>query len=77
MSATPPRKTERNQRSTGATLLMIGGAVILVGLLILVLLDTPAGIPVMVLGALPVVAGLVLIGTSAVSKREREGKPWA
>jgi hypothetical protein len=30
-----------------------------------------------VLGALPVVAGLVLIGTSAVSKREREGKPWA
>jgi hypothetical protein len=24
-----------------------------------------------------VVAGLVLIGTSAVSKREREGKPWA
>jgi uncharacterized membrane protein HdeD (DUF308 family) len=77
MSATPPRKTEGKQRSTGATLMMIGGAVIVIGLLILVLLDTPAGIPIMVLGALPVVAGLVLIGTSAVSKREREGKDWA
>jgi uncharacterized membrane protein HdeD (DUF308 family) len=77
MSATPPRKTEGKQRSTGATLMMIGGAVIVIGLLILVLLDTPIGIPIMVLGALPVVAGLVLIGTSAVSKREREGKDWA
>jgi uncharacterized membrane protein HdeD (DUF308 family) len=77
MSATPPRRTEGKQRSTGATLLMIGGAVFVVGLLVLVLLDTPVGIPVMVLGALPVVAGLALIGTSAVSKREREGKPWA
>jgi uncharacterized membrane protein HdeD (DUF308 family) len=77
MSATPPRRTEGKQRSTGATLMLIGGAVIVVGLLILVLLDTPAGIPVMVLGALPVVAGLVLVGTSAVSKREREGKDWA
>jgi uncharacterized membrane protein HdeD (DUF308 family) len=77
MSATPPPKTEGKQRSTGGTLIMIGGAVVVIGLLILVLLDTPAGIPVMVIGALPVVAGLVLIGTSAVSKREREGKPWA
>jgi uncharacterized membrane protein HdeD (DUF308 family) len=77
MSATPPGRTEGKQRSTGATLVMVGGAVIVVGLLVLVLLDTAAGIPVMVLGALPVVAGLVLIGTSAVSKRAREGKPWA
>jgi uncharacterized membrane protein HdeD (DUF308 family) len=77
MSATPPRKTEGKQRSTGATLIMIGGAVFVIGLLILVLLDTPVGLPVMVLGALPVVAGLVLVGTSAVSKREREGKDWA
>jgi uncharacterized membrane protein HdeD (DUF308 family) len=77
MSATPPRKTEGKQRATATRLMMVGGAVIVVGLLIWVLLDTSMGIPVMVLGALPVVAGIVLIGTSTVSKREREGKPWA
>jgi uncharacterized membrane protein HdeD (DUF308 family) len=77
MSSTPPRKTEANQRATATRLMLIGGVVVVIGLLILVLLDTPAGIPVMVIGALPVVAGIALIASSTVSKRSREGKDWA
>ena len=77
MSATPPPGTEAKQRSTGSWLLMIGGAVMVLGLLVLLLLDGGIGVTIMVLGVLPAVAGLVLAGTSFVSKREREDKPWA
>jgi uncharacterized membrane protein HdeD (DUF308 family) len=77
MSATPPARTEAKQGATGSRLLMIGGVVIVAGLLILLLVDGGIGAAVMVLGALPAVAGLVLLGSAAVGRRSRQGKDWA
>jgi uncharacterized membrane protein HdeD (DUF308 family) len=77
MSATPPARTEAKQSSTGSRLLLIGGAVIVVGLLILLLVDGGVGAAVMLLGALPAVAGLVLLGSALVGRRSRQDKDWA
>ena len=58
-------------------MLLIRGAVIVIGLLIVLLVDDGIGAAVMALGCVPAVGRLVLIGVSVVAKREREDKPWA
>ena len=81
MSATPPPQTEDKQRESGSKLLLLGGALALIGFLIVLLVDggTPEGIGVafMSLGTVPTVAGLALLGTSLVARRSRQGKPFA
>ena len=81
MSATPPPVTEKKQRLSGSKLLLLGGALFVIGLVIVLLVDdgTPEGIGVafMSLASVPAVAGLVLMGISLVSRRARQDKPWA
>jgi hypothetical protein len=81
MSATPPPVTEKKQRLSGSKLLLLGVVLFVIGLVIVLLVDdgTPWGIGVafMSLASVPTVAGLVLMGTSLVARRSRQGKPWA
>ena len=84
MSTTPAPEREGKQKSTGTRLLVIGLAVIAIGVVILLALSgsdsgTPKGIGVafISLGSLPTIAGLVLIGSAAISGRSRKGKPFA
>ena len=81
MSATPPRKTEGKQKATGVRLLLVAGALFVIGLVIILVVDggTPEGIGVafMSLASVPLVAGLALVGSALVARRSREGKPWA
>jgi len=81
MSATPPPATEKKQRISGSKLLLLGVVLFVIGLVIVLLVDdgTPWGIGVafMSLASVPAVAGLVLMGTSLVARRSRQGKPWA
>jgi hypothetical protein len=81
MSATPPPVTEDKQRNLGTKLLLIAVVLLAIGIVIVLLVDggTPEGIGVafMSLASVPAVAGLVLFGISLVSRRSRQGKPWA
>jgi hypothetical protein len=81
MATTPPRGTESKQRGAGSRLLLLGGILFAIGLLIVLLVDggTPEGIGIafMSLATVPTLAGVALMLSSIVSKRSREGKPWA
>jgi hypothetical protein len=81
MSASPPPKAERNQLGAAARILLLGGVLFVIGLVIVLLVDggTPEGIGVafMSLACVPTLAGLALGGSALVSRRARQGKPFA
>ena len=75
-----PAQQERKFVGSGSRLVMIGAPLVVVGIVLALLLDHNSvgiGVAIAVLGALPVIAGLVLMGSAGVQKREREDKPWA
>jgi hypothetical protein len=81
MATTPPRGTESKQRGAGSRLLLLGGILFAIGLLVVLLVDggTPEGIGIafMSLAVVPTLAGLALTLSALVSRRSRQGKPWA
>ncbi len=81
MSTTPGPQREGKQKGTGARLIGVGLVLIVIGLAIVLLVDsgTPKGIGValMLLGALPAIAGAVIAGSAMISARSRKGKPFA
>lgn len=85
MSTTPP-KTERNQLGAALRLLLLGGILFAIGLVIVLLVDRQEssggtgegiGVAFMSLATVPTIAGLVLTGVALVSRRARQGKPFA
>ncbi len=81
MSTTPPPKTEGKQLGSGSRLLLLGGILFAIGLVIVLLVDggTPEGIGIafMSLATVPPLAGVALTLSALVSRRSRQGKPWA
>jgi hypothetical protein len=81
MAATPPPQQDRKMNATGLKLLLLSGVLAAIGLVVVLAVDggTAEGIGVVFLSiaCLPGVAGLALVGSSIVSKRSREGKPFA
>jgi hypothetical protein len=81
MSVNPPRGTESNQLGTGSRLLLLGGVLFAIGLVIVLLVDggTPEGIGIalMSLATVPTLAGVALTVSALVSRRARQGKPFA
>jgi hypothetical protein len=78
--AISPEERDRNMTRTGKRLALIGAVVAAIGIAIAIPLeDTASGIgwAVAFLGALPLIAGLGLIGSAVVSRRSRAGKPFA
>jgi uncharacterized membrane protein HdeD (DUF308 family) len=78
MSAVPPPERDRKLSATGTWLLIVGLVIVALAV-VLLLAGTSAGIAAAIgfLGALPLIAGLVLIVSSVVSRRSRAGKPFA
>jgi hypothetical protein len=81
MGTSPTPKTEGKQRTSGSLLLLLGGILFAIGLVIVLLVDggTPEGIGIafMSLAAVPTLAGGALMLSALVSRRSRQGKPWA
>jgi hypothetical protein len=81
MSTSPTPRTEGKQLTTGSRLLLLGGIVFAIGLVIVLLVPngTPEGIGIvfMSLSTVPTLAGIALMLTGLVSRRARQGKPWA
>jgi len=81
MATTPTPKTEGRQRGSGSRLLLLGGILFVIGLVIVLLVDggTPEGIGIafMSLATVPTLAGIALMGSALVSRRSRQGKPFA
>lgn len=81
MATTPTPKTEGKQRDSGSRLLLLGGILFVIGLVIVLLVDsgTPEGIGVafMSLATVPTLAGIALFVSSLISRRSRQGKPFA
>jgi FtsH-binding integral membrane protein len=73
-------RTERKMASSGSRFVMIGLPLVVIGIVLALLLDHNSvgiGVAIAVLGAIPTVLGLVLMGTAGVSQRERHNKDWA
>jgi len=73
-------RTERKLARSGSRFVAIGVPLIIVGVVLALLLDHNSvgiGVTIAVLGAIPTVLGLVLMGTAGVSQRERHNKDWA
>lgn len=81
MSTTPSGKTESKQLGSGSRLLLLGGILFAIGLVIVLLVDggTPEGIGIafMSLATVPTLAGVALTLSAIVSRRSRQGKPFA
>jgi hypothetical protein len=73
-------RSERKLAGSGARFLAIGAPLLVIGIVLALLLDGTArgiGLAVAVLGAIPIVVGVVLLLSSGVEQRSRKGKPYA
>jgi hypothetical protein len=73
-------RKERKLTASGGPLVAVGAVLVVIGIVMALLLDGTAlgiGVAIAVIGAIPTVVGLVLIGSAGVSQRERQHKPWA
>ena len=81
MGTSPTPRTENKQLETGSRLLLLGGILFVVGLVIVLVVPngTPEGIGIafMSLATVPTLAGGALTISGLVSRRSRQGKPWA
>jgi hypothetical protein len=75
--ATPQRDPDRKMTGSGGRFLLIGAPIVIVGILLWVLWRPGIGAAVTVLGCIPLVVGVTLLASSAVSRRSRAGKPFA
>jgi hypothetical protein len=78
--ASSPVRQEGKAASTAGRFVAIGAPVFVIGLVMALLLDHTAlgiGVALAVLGAIPIVVGLVLMTGAGVHRRARHGKPFA
>jgi hypothetical protein len=71
---------ERKFADNGARFVAVGAPLVVVGVVVAILFDGPPrgiGITIASLAAIPVVVGLALLLIAWVSRRYREGKPFA
>ena len=74
-----PRK-ERKMAGSGGRLVAIGVPLVVIGIVLALILEGTAsgiGVAIAVLGALPVVAGVVLLLSSGAERHSRKGRPYA
>ena len=74
-----PRK-ERKMAGSGGRLVAIGLPLVVIGIVLALIREGTAsgiGVAVAVLGALPVVAGVVLLLSSGTERHSRKGRPYA
>ena len=75
-----PAQQERKLAGSGGRFVAIGAPLLVIGVVLALLLDhnwVGIGVAIAVLGSIPLVVGLVLMGSAGVQRRDRQGKPWA
>ena len=74
-------RKERKLAGSGGRLIAIGLPLVVIGLVLALVVkggaESGVGVAIAVLGAIPVVAGVVLMLSSGVEQRSRKGKPYA
>jgi hypothetical protein len=73
------QRQERKLAGSGGRFVAIGAPLIVVGVVLALLLDHNSvgiGVAIAVLGAIPTVLGVALIGSAGVGRRVRQGKPF-
>jgi hypothetical protein len=78
--ASSPDQQERKLAGSGGRFMAIGAPLVVIGVVLALLLDHNSvgiGVAIAVLGAIPLVVGLVLTLSAGVQRRDRQGKPWA
>jgi hypothetical protein len=73
-------RKERKLAGSGSRLVMIGVPLVVIGIVLAVLLSGTAsgiGAAIAVLGALPVVAGIVLLLSAGTEQHSRKDRPFA
>jgi hypothetical protein len=73
-------RKERKLTRSGGPMVTVGAVLVVIGVVIALLLDGTAigiGVAIAVLGAIPLVAGVVLLLSAGVERRSREDKPFA
>jgi len=74
-----PAQQERKFVGSGGRFVAIGAPLLVIGVVLALLLDHNSvgiGVAIAVLGAIPLVVGIVLIATAGVQRRDRQDKPW-
>jgi len=77
MSAIEPPERDKRMTGNGGRFLAIGLAKIVVGVIIVIAVDTGIGLAIVGLGCVPAGAGAALLASAAVSRRSRSGRPFA
>ena len=78
--AQSPAQQERKLASSGGRFVAVGLPLVVIGVVIALLLDGTAlgiGVAIAVLGAIPLVVGIVLTLSAGIQRRDRQHKPWA
>jgi hypothetical protein len=73
-------RQERRIAGSGGRLIAIGTPLLIVGVILALLLDGTAlgiGVALAVLGAIPVVVGIVLMASAGVERHARKDRPFA
>jgi len=73
-------RKERRLAGSGGRLIMIGAPLVVIGIVLALILSGTSsgiGVAVAVLGALPVIAGIVLLLSAGTEQHSRKGRPYA
>jgi fumarate reductase subunit D len=77
--ASSPARQERKAAGSGGRFMAIGAPLVVIGVVLALLLDHNSvgiGVAIAVLGAIPLVVGLVLTLSAGVHRRDRQDKSW-
>ena len=77
--ASSPARQEHTAAASGSRFIAIGAPLVVIGVVLALLLDHNSvgiGVAIAVLGAIPLVVGIVLTLTAGVQRRDRQDKPW-
>jgi hypothetical protein len=73
-------RKERKLAAGGGRFVAIGAPMVLIGVILALLLDGTArgiGVAIAVLGAIPVIVGVVLMSSAGVERHSRKDRPFA
>lgn len=73
-------RQERKLAGSGARFIAIGAPLVVIGVVLALLLSGTAlgiGVAIAVLGAIPVVVGIVLLATAGTEQHARKDRPFA
>jgi hypothetical protein len=79
-TSTMTARQERKLAGSGARLVAIGAPLVVIGIVLALLLSGTAlgiGVAIAVLGAIPVVVGVVLMSSAGVERHARKDRPFA